>query len=502
MKNVILTLVLLLTAAGVFAQKKPVASPATLPAPAPKSVATDLNTYFKPLHFRDIGPYRGGRSVTATGVVGQPFVYYMGTCGGGVWKTDDAGITWANVSDGFFKTGSVGAVAVAESDPNVVYVGMGEHAPRGVMTSYGDGVYKSTDAGKTWQHLGLALTRQISWIRIHPANPDVVYVAAQGALNGPSSERGVYKSTDGGKNWRKVLYVDDNTGCADLTIDPNNPRILYAAMWDHRRLPWEVRSGGKGSGFYKSTDAGETWKPLSEGLPEELGKMSVSVSKANSDKVYLLVESNTEKELGGLFVSHDAGESFSRVSKDHRLTQRAWYYIEITADPNNEEVVYVLNSPALKSIDGGKSWAYFEAPHGDYHQLWINPANSHNLVMANDGGAAISFNGGKTWSSQDNQPTAQFYRINTDNLFPYNIYAGQQDNSSVKIASRNTSGGDIDVREWTWSAGGESAFLAFDPNNPVQVMGGSYQGTIGLLDLTSMEDKPVMVAPIQYQALQ
>jgi photosystem II stability/assembly factor-like uncharacterized protein len=426
----------------------------------------------------------------------------MGITGGGVWKTEDAGQTWRNISDGYFKTGSVGAVAVAESDPNVVYVGMGEHAPRGVMTSYGDGVYRSNDAGKTWKHLGLDLTRHIANVVIHPTNPELVYVAAQGALNGPSKERGIYKSDDGGKTWKNVLYVDENSGCSDLNMDPNNPRILYAAMWDHRRLPWAVQSGGKGSGLYKSIDGGETWFKIQNGLPKELGKMGISVSKANSDKVYALVESDTEKEQGGLFVSEDAGENWNRVSKDHRLISRAWYYIEVFADPVEENTVYVLGAAGLKSADGGKTWTNLSGTHGDYHQLWINKSDNQNMLIANDGGAAVTFNGGKVWSSQNNQPTAQFYRINVDNLFPYNIYAGQQDNTSVKIASRNTSGGNIGERQWSYSAGGESAFLGFDPNNPRYVMGGSYQGTIELLDTQTGEGVGVMIHPVQYQALQ
>ena len=458
--------------------------------------------YYKPLLWRNVGPMRGGRSVTSTGVTSNPLVYYMGTTGGGVWKTEDAGIHWKNISDGYFKTGSVGAVAVAESDVNVVYVGMGEHAPRGVMSSYGDGIYKSTDAGKTWKNMGLELTRQISSIRIHPKNADLVYIGAQGAIHGASADRGVYKSSDGGKTWNKTLYVDENTGCVDLSMDMNNPRILYAAMWDYRRLPWEIRSGGKGSGLYKSVDGGDTWEKIQTGLPKELGKMSVSVSKANSNKVYLVVESDSEKEQGGLFVSNDAGKSWNRVSKDHRLVQRAWYYVEAFADPVDENTVYVLNSPAVKSTDGGKTWQYFRAPHGDYHQLWINPTNNKNLIISNDGGAAISFNGGASWSSQDNQPTAQFYRVNADNLFPYNIYGGQQDNTSVKIASQTTSWGGITERDWSYSAGGESAFLAFDPNNPRYVMGGSYQGTIGLLDTKTNEQVAVMEYPVQYQSLQ
>lgn len=469
-----------------------------------KTTANPVNetSYYKPLIWRNIGPMRGGRSVTSTGVIGQPYTYYMGTTGGGLWKTEDAGDSWDNISDGFFKTGSVGAVAVAASDPNIVYVGMGEHAPRGVMSSYGDGIYKSTDAGKTWKHLGLELTRHTANIRIHPTNPDVVYVAAQGALHGPNAERGVYKSLDGGKTFTKTLYVDENTGCVDLSMDLNNPRILYAAMWDYRRLPWEVRSGGKGSGLYKSTDGGDTWEKIQNGLPKELGKMSVAVSKANSEKVYALVESDTQKEQGGLFVSNDAGKSWNRISKDHRLVQRAWYYIECIADPVDENTVYVLSSPAVKSTDGGKTWQSFRAPHGDYHQLWINPTNNKNMVISNDGGASVSFNGGKNWSSQDNQPTAQFYRVNADNLFPFNVYGGQQDNTSVKIANQTTSWGGISDRDWSYSAGGESAFLAFDPNNPRYVLGGSYQGTIGVLDTKTNDEVGVMVAPVQYQSLQ
>ena len=462
----------------------------------------DLNRYFKPAKWRDIGPFRGGRSVSISGVVNNNLHYYMGTTGGGVWKTEDAGTSWQNVSDGYFKTGSVGAVAVAESDPNIVFVGMGEHAPRGVMTSYGDGVYKSTDAGRTWRKLGLDLTRHISGISIHPLNPEIVYVAAQGALHGPNEERGIYKSTDGGSSWRKVLYVDDNTGCSDLSMDMTNPRILYAAMWDHRRLPWEIRSGGKGSGLYKSEDGGETWKRLDSGLPKELGKMGISVSRANPNKVYAVIESDTKTEKGGVFASNDAGETWTRISKDHNTVQRAWYYIEIFADPQNENTVYVLNTSLLKSIDGGKTFNRIKIAHGDNHSLWINPKNNQNIALANDGGGTVTFNNGQTWSTQNNQPTAQFYRINTDNLFPYNIYGGQQDNSSVMISSRNLSGSSITEKDWNFSAGGESAFLAFNPNNPRYVAGGSYQGTIEILDMQTREGKPVMIAPVQYQSLQ
>ena len=460
--------------------------------------AQTAEEYFKPLKYRNIGPFRGGRSVTASGVIGDPLTYYMGITGGGVWKTEDAGQRWINISDGYFKTGSVGAVAVSESHPNIIYVGMGEHAPRGVMTSYGDGVYKSTDSGKTWEHIGLKETQHIARIVIHPTNPDVLLVAAQGALHGPNKERGIYKSTDGGKTWKNVLFVNESTGCSELSMDMNAPNTLYATMWEHERKPWKVISGGEGSGVYKSIDGGESWKKIEAGLPNELGKMAIAVSRANSNKVYCLIESDSDKDLGGLFVSNNAGDSWSRVSDDNRLTQRSWYYTEVFADPNDEHTVYVLSAPALRSIDGGKSWQRITGTHGDYHDLWINPQNSKNMVIANDGGAAISFNAGASWSTQAIMPTAQFYRINADNQFPYNIYGGQQDNSSVRIASMNMGYGGISESNWTAAAGGESAFLAFDPDNPRYVMGGSYLGTIEIKDMETGASTEVMAAPIQY----
>lgn len=459
---------------------------------------TNFNTYFKAMKWRNIGPFRGGRSVAACGVVGDPFTYYMGTTGGGLWKTEDNGITWNNISDGFFKTGSVGAVAVAENDPNVVYVGMGEHAIRGVMTHHGDGVYKSTDAGKTWTATGLEKTQHIARIVIDPRDPNTLWVAAQGALYSKSSERGIYKSTDGGKTWKNVLFVNDMTGCAELSIDHHNPRILYAAMWEHGRRPWQVISGGAGSGLYKSVDGGESWQKIQEGLPKELGKMAIAVSRANPEKVYALVESDSEKEAGGLFVSENGGKSWSRVSDDHRLIQRAWYYIEVFADPNQENTVYVLSAPALRSEDGGKTWSNVEGQHGDYHDLWINPRNSKNFIIADDGGAVITHNYGKSFSSQENMPTAQLYRINVDNLFPYNIYAGQQDNSSLRIANRELGSYHISASSMSASAGGESAFLAFNPDDPTLVLGGSYQGTIEALNTKAFGSTNIMAAPIQY----
>jgi photosystem II stability/assembly factor-like uncharacterized protein len=463
-----------------------------------KSGVDDYNTTFKPLKWRSIGPFRGGRSNCATGVVGDPKTYYMGTTGGGLWKTEDMGLTWRNVSDGFFKTGTIGAVAVAESDTNVVYVGMGEHAVRGVMTSSGDGVYKSTDAGKTWKKVGLDETRHISRIVIDPKNPNIVLVAAQGALYAPNKERGLFKSIDGGKTWKNVLFVDEKTGAAELSMDMTNPRMLYAAMWEHGRLPWKVISGGPGSGLYKSTDEGETWERMKEGLPEEMGKMAIAVSRSNPEKVYALIESDSDKEAGGLFVSNDAGKNWSRITNDHRLLQRAWYYIELFIDPKNDDTVYVMSAPALRSTDGGKTWDNISGTHGDFHDLWINPDNPQNMIISNDGGSAISFNGGKTWSSQYSQPTGQFYRINVDNQFPYRIYGGQQDNTSVSIASRELGGGGISTASWTYSAGGESAFLAFDPDNPNLILGDSYQGTIEVLNVNAKASTQIMAAPIQY----
>jgi photosystem II stability/assembly factor-like uncharacterized protein len=473
------------------------ASAPALPAQVTAPATPPLDTVFMPLTWRSIGPFRGGRSVAATGVVGDPKTYYMGTTGGGLWKTSNMGITWRNVSDGFFKTGSVGAVAVAPSDPNVVYVGMGEHAVRGVMTHSGDGVYRSTDAGKSWKQVGLADTRHIARIVVHPGNPDVVFVAAQGTLYAPSEARGVYKSTDGGVTWRKVLFVDQRTGAAELSMDPTNPRILYAAMWEHGRKPWQVISGGPGSGLYKSTDAGETWTKMTDGLPEKMGKMAIAVSPSNPDKVWALIESDSEGDERGLYVSTDAGKGWRKVSGDPRLVQRAWYYIELFVDPKNDDRLYVLSAPALRSDDGGRTWSELSTAHGDYHDLWINPRDPDNFIIANDGGAEITFDGGRSFSSQA-VPTGQFYRLNADHQFPYRIYAAQQDNTSIVIASRELASGGITTAGWRPSAGGESAFLAFDPDDPRYVLGGSYQGTIEVLDTRASAGTGIMAAPIQY----
>ena len=444
------------------------------------------------LKWRNIGPFRGGRSVASTGVVGQPHTYYMGSTGGGVWKTTDAGISWKNVSDGFFKTGTVGAIAVAESDPNVVVAGMGEHAARGVMTSMGDGVYKSTDAGKSWTHIGLEQSRHISDVIIHPDNPDIIFASVQGAQYGPTSERGVYRTIDGGAHWEKVLYINTTTGASSLSMDMNNPRILYAAMWQHRRYPWTMESGGEHSGIYKSTDGGTTWKPLKSGLPDAFGKSGISVSRANSERVFAVIEAEGKK--GGVYRSDNAGKNWKQINSNRVNIARSWYYMEIFADPQNQDIVYVLNAPVMKSIDGGKTFANVSVPHGDNHHLWINPNDNTNLINSNDGGANVSFNGGKSWSSQQNQPTAQFYRVIADDQVPYHVYGGQQDNSAIAIASRTNDGG-IDWKDWYSVAGCESAFLAFDPDNPVVVYGGCYQGIIEKWVAASRSGKQIKTYP-------
>lgn len=455
---------------------------------------TDEALNIQQMKWRSIGPPRGGRANAISGVIGNDQIYYAGYTGGGVWKTIDGGTNWKNISDGYFKTSSIGDIAVSTQDPNVVYVGSGEHAVRGVMSTYGDGIYKSVDAGASWTNIGLEKTRHISDVIIHPHDDNVVLVGAQGAVHGPSSDRGVYITKDGGKTWKKTLYINEDTGISSLKMDPSNHRILYAATWDHRRLPWKVISGGAGSAIYKSTDSGETWTKLSIGLPQMMGKIGLSVSAANPDKIFALIEA--EKEVAGLYRSDDAGHTWTLLSNDQTITARSWYYMEVFADPNNEEVVYALNAPLMKSIDGGKTFKSMRVIHGDCHGFWINPNNSQNIAMAEDGGATISYTGGTTWSTLNNQATAQFYRITADRQIPYWVYSGQQDNLSVAIPSQSTSYG-ILTRHWYNGPGCESAMVAFDnPENPRMLYGGCFNGRISLLDNKTMEMKDIQPYPM------
>jgi photosystem II stability/assembly factor-like uncharacterized protein len=443
------------------------------------------------MKWRSIGPYRGGRSATVTGVSGKPNLYYFGSTGGGVWKTEDGGQSWSNISDGYFG-GSIGAVAVSEYDNNVIYVGGGEKTVRGNV-SFGYGVWKTTDAGKSWQNLGLNQTRQIGRIRIHPRNPDIVYVAAMGNLYAPHEQRGVFRSTDGGKSWEKVLYVNDQAGAVDLVFDPNNPRIMYASTWRIRRTPYSLESGGEGSGLWKTTDGGDTWEEIShnEGLPEgTLGIIGVTVSPVNSERVFAIIEA----EEGGVFRSDDAGKTWTRTNDSRSLRQRAWYYSRIYADTEDEDIVYVMNVRYHKSKDGGKTFEAYAAPHGDHHDLWIAPEDNQRMIIGDDGGAQVSFDGGDNWTTYYNQPTAQFYRVTTDNHFPYRIYGAQQDNSTVRIQHRSDDYG-INEDHWEPSAGGESAHLAVDPDNNDIIYGGSYGGFLSRVNHATKQSRIINVWP-------
>ncbi len=460
-----------------------------LASPMLSSAADDEERHFLDgIQARNVGPFRGGRATVAVGVRQDPHVYYMGATGG-VWKTSNAGATWQVLSDDDFGTAAVGAIAVAPSDPNVVVVGMGESPFRNIASSQGDGVYKSTDAGASWTHVGFGDVKQIGEIRIHPENPEVMWVAAQGNAYRPGSNTGVYKTMDGGATWRRVLEpLNESTGAVDLALDFSNPRILYAAMWDNRRTAWELRSGGPGSGIWRSKDGGESWERLSKDLPEDLGKIGVAASPARPGRVWAIIEADDDD--GGLYRSDDGGDTWTQVNKDRVLRARSWYYMHIFADPSDENTVYVLNAPLLKSVDGGKSFDPVQVPHGDNHYLWINPDNSDWMVNANDGGANVSFDGGASWSRQDNQPTAQFYRVNTDNQFEYRIYGGQQDNSTVVIRSRSRDGS-IGRDDWEIHGGCESAHVAFDAENPRFTYAGCYLGLIEEFDTETRTSRSV-----------
>jgi photosystem II stability/assembly factor-like uncharacterized protein len=429
----------------------------------------------KEIRFRQIGPFRGGRVVAVAGVPSEPNVYYFGATGGGVWKTTDSGLSWAPLSDGQFHTGSVGAIAVADSDPNTIYVGMGEACIRG-NASNGDGVYKSTDGGRSWRNVGLQDTYHIGAVRVHPRNPDIVYVAALGHLWGPNEQRGVYRSTDGGQTWKQILTKGPDTGAVDLALDPTNPRIVYATFWQASRKPWRLDSGGPLSGLWKSTDGGDTWTDLSHtpGMPRGVqGRIGITISPVNPERLWAIVEASD----GGVFRSDNAGRTWTRLNESNDLRQRAWYYSHIFADPKNADTIYVLNVGMFKSIDGGRTFSAMRPPHGDNHALWIAPDNPSRIILGNDGGATITGDSGRTWSTVDNQPTAQFYRVALDNDFPYHIYGAQQDNSTVRIASRTTTGS-IGDRDWYDVGGGESGWIAPDPRDSEIVYAGSYGNLI------------------------
>ncbi len=448
----------------------------------------------KTVKYRQIGPFRGGRVVAVTGVDSQPNTYYFGGVGGGVWKTTDAGNTWVSVSDGHpFGTSDVGAIAVADSDPNVIYVGMGETPIRGNV-SHGDGMYKSVDAGRTWTHIGLEATRQIGRVRIHPKNPDIVYACALGHVWAPNDERGIYKTIDGGKTWKQIYTRGPKAGCSDLELDPTNPNVIWAGFWEAYRKPWLLDSGGPGSGLVKSTDGGETWTDLtrSPGLPKGIiGTVGVAVSPVNPDRIFAGIEA----EDGGLFRSDDGGKKWTKVNEDRKLRQRAWYYNRFFCDPKNEDVIYGVNVGFFKSIDGGKTFSVtLHPPHGDNHDMWIAPSDPNRMIEGNDGGANISFNGGKTWSSIMNQPTAQFYRVSLDDQFPYWIYGAQQDNTTVKIVSRTSSSG-IGEANWYPVGGGESGWIAAYPKDPEIVFAGNYDGLITRYDHRTGQTRDVTVWP-------
>ena len=474
----ILTLTALIFSINTFGQSK-------------KSKINYDESLYNSIEYRLIGPFRGGRAGTAVGVLNNPNLYYMGTAGGGVWKTQDAGSTWEPISDGYFG-GSIGAIAVSESDPNIIYVGEGEQTLRGNVSS-GHGMWKSTDAGETWQYIGLPKSEHISRIRIHPENPEIVYVGVIGNLWKPNPERGLFKTNDGGMTWEKILYVSDKAGIGDLILDPNNSRIIYATTWQMKRNGYRMDSGGPDSKIFRSYDSGKTWEDISEfnGLPSfPWGIVGVAISPVNSKRIWVMVEADN----GGLFRSDDGGNNWEKVNSNRALRQRAWYYTRIYADTQNEDKVFVLNVSYGVSTDGGKTFTLKNAPHGDHHDLWIDPNNNMRMVIADDGGAQVSNDGGENWSTYFNQPTAQFYRVSTDNSFPYRIYGAQQDNSTVRIKHRS-SGSSITERDWEPSAGGESAHLAPDPKNNEIVFGGTYKGYMMMQDHSNGQIRSVNIWP-------
>lgn len=485
-----ITLLLAFTAVTLvaFAQKKEKAKTTPVVVKEDNSDAALLSN----VKYRSIGPYRGGRSAAATGSYKTKTTFYFGATGGGVWKTTDGGSNWKNITDKYFG-GTIGSVAVAPSDDNILYVGEGENSMRGNVAEGLGGIWRSEDAGRTWKNLGLKDGRHIIRILIHPRDPNTLWVAVMGHLFGPNEERGVFKTTDGGKTWKKTLYVNDQTGASDLVMEPGNPEIFYAGMWRVKRSPYNMESGGEGSGLYKSVDGGETWKPITanKGLPKGVwGIVGVAVAPSNPEKIYAIIENKD----GGLYKSEDSGETWSLTSNDNNIRQRAWYYSKVFVDPKNENLVYCPNVNFMRSKDGGKTFQGINTPHGDHHDLWIDPENGNRMIVADDGGAQVSFDGGDNWSTMMNQPTAQFYRVTTDNSVPYRILGAQQDNSTVRIKSR-TSGAGITERDWEVTAGSESGHVVADPLNPDIVYGGNYGGYLARLDHKTGENRAIDVWP-------
>jgi photosystem II stability/assembly factor-like uncharacterized protein len=476
------------------------------PAPTPVTVPYSSAVYtspaatrsaFKGLRWRNVGPIRGGRVDAVAGDPTRPFVFYHGAVNGGVWKTTNGGLGWTNITDGKTDISSVGAIAIAPSDANVVYVGTGESQLREDLT-FGSGMYRSTDGGENWQPIGLIDTHQITDIIVDPRDPERVFVSAIGHAFGPNAERGVFRTTDGGASWKKVLFLNDSTGAQDLSMDPSNPRVLYAAMYKFQRTPWSMDAGGGRSGLWKTVDGGDTWRELTfnEGIPRRpLGKIGVDVSPANPRRVYASIEA--PDSAGGIFRSDDAGETWQRMNTDPRFWVRAWYYSAVTADPKDENTVYVMNLQVMRSIDGGRTFSVVRVPHGDTHILWIDPKDNTRMINGNDGGAVVSFDRGQSWSTMYNQPTAQFYHVTTDNQWPYRIYGAQQDNSAVSVLSRSDDGA-IGERDYYSVAGCENATIAIDPRDPMVTYGGCYMGSFSRYDHRTRQERDISVGLRNY----
>lgn len=449
-------------------------------------------TLYAGMQYRMIGPYRGGRSTAVTGVRGEPHTFFMGGTGGGVWKSDDAGQHWFNLTDDYFNVGSIGAVTVADSDPNVVYVGTGSACIRGNVST-GRGLWKSLDGGDTWTFIGLPEAGAIGDVVVHPTNPDLVYVAALGHPFGKNPERGVYRSTDGGASWEQVLFANDSTGAVDLVINPRNPRELYAGMWRAERKPWTLISGGAEGGVYKTVDGGDTWQKLTGGLPGGIvGKVGVTVSPANPNRVWALLEAEPD---GGVYRSDDRGRTWTRVNSENKLRQRAWYYTHIEADPRDENTVYVLNTRFYRSVDGGKTFEQTDVPHGDVHDVWVNPDNPRIIVVGDDGGAQVSLNNGDDFSTYFNQPTAEFYDVVVDNGFPYRVYGSQQDNTTIGVPAWGSTTSLHPKQNWQYASGCETGPVALHPDYPEVIWGGCYGGAINRWDVSKDQRRNMVIYP-------